>query len=206
MLRLYDFWESGNCYKVRLLLSQLGVPFERAPVDILAGETRTPQFLAKNANGRIPLLEWDDGRRLAESNAILWYLAEGTSLLPADAFTRAQALQWMFFEQYSHEPYVAVVRFWHFAGLLECNRTALPEKMERGYAALGVMERHLGNQTWFSGERYGVADIALYAYTHVADEGGFDLDRFDAVRAWLARVCAEPGHVRITDEVGIPVT
>jgi glutathione S-transferase len=206
MLRLYDFWESGNCYKVRLLLSQLGVPFERVPVDILAGGTRTPRFLAMNPNGRVPFVEWDDGRRLAESNAILCYLAEGTPLWPADAFGRAQALQWMFFEQYSHEPYVAVVRFWHFAGLLERNRAALPEKMERGYAALGVMERHLGSHAWFSGDRYGVADIALYAYTHVADEGGFALDRFGAVRAWLARVRAEPGHVRITDEVGVPVT
>ena len=205
MLRLYDFWESGNCYKVRLLLSQLAIPFERVPVDILAGETRRPEFLAKNPNGRVPVLEWDDGRHLAESDAILWYLADGTPLLPADGFARAQVLQWMFFEQYSHEPYIAVVRFWHFAALLERNRAALPEKMERGYAALGVMERHLAGHAWFSGDRYGVADIALYAYTHVADEGGFELDRFGAVRTWLARVRAEPRHVRITDAVGVPV-
>jgi glutathione S-transferase len=205
MLRLYDYWESGNCYKVRLLLAQLGVPVERVPLDILAGETRTPQFLAKNPNGRVPLVEWPDGRRLAESDAILYHLAEGTPLLPADPFARAQILQWMFFEQYSHEPYVAVVRFWHFAGLLERNRAALPDKMERGYAALGVMDRHLAAHDWFSGERYGVADIALYAYTHVADEGGFELGRFPAVQAWLERVRAAPGHVRITDEVGVPV-
>ena len=205
MLRLYDYWESGNCYKVRLLLAQLGLPFERVPLDILAGETRTPRFLAKNPNGRVPLVEWPDGRRLAESDAILCYLACGTPLLPADAFARAQTLQWMFFEQYSHEPYIAVVRFWHFAGLVERNRAMLPDKMERGYAALEVMERHLAVHPWFGGERYGVADIALYAYTHVADEGGFELGRFPAVEAWLARVRAEPGHVRITDEVGVPV-
>ena len=202
MLRLYDFWESGNCYKVRLLLSQLGVPFECIETDILGGATRTPAFLAKNPNGRVPLLEWPDGRRLAESNAILFHLAEGTRLLPADPFERAQALQWMFFEQYSHEPYVAVVRFWHFAGLVENNRAALPEKMDRGYAALGVMERHLDGAQWFGGARYGVGDIALYAYTHVAGEGGFELGRFPALQGWLARVAAQPGHVRITDKVG----
>jgi glutathione S-transferase len=198
VLRLYDFWESGNCYKVRLLLAQLGIPYDRVPVDILAGETRTPAYLAKNPNGRVPLLEWPDGRRLAESNAILWHLAEGTPFIAADAFARAEALQWMFFEQYSHEPYVAVVRFWHFAGLVDRNRAALPEKMERGYAALGVMERHLAARPWFGGERYGIADVALYAYTHVAGEGGFELERFPAVGGWLGRVRAQPGHVTIT--------
>jgi glutathione S-transferase len=202
VLRLYDYWESGNCYKVRLLLAQLGIPFERVPVDIRAGETRSEAFLSKNPNGRVPLLEWPDGRRLAESNAILWHLAEGTSFLPGDAFARAQALSWMFFEQYSHEPYVAVVRFWHFAGLVEQNRSALPEKMERGYAALAVMGRHLATRRFFVGERYGVADIALYAYTHVAGEGGFDVARFPAVQAWLERVRAQPGHARIADDVG----
>jgi len=202
MLRLYDFWESGNCYKVRLLLAQLAVPFERVELNILAGETRTPAFLAKNPNGRVPLVEWPDGRRLAESNAILCYLADGTPLIPADPFERAQTLQWLFFEQYSHEPYVAVVRFWHFAGLLEQNRAALPEKMDRGHAALAVMERHLAAQEWFGGARYGIADIALYAYTHVAGEGGFELSRFPAIERWLARVAVQPGHVRITDAVG----
>jgi len=206
MLRLYDFWESGNCYKVRLLLSQLRIPFERVALDILAGETRRPAFLAKNPNGRVPLVEWPDGRRLAESNAILVYLAEGTPLLPADAFERAQALQWMFFEQYSHEPYIAVVRFWHFAGLVETNRAALPDKVERGYQALAVMERHLAAHAFFAGERYTVADIALYAYTHVAGEGGFELRRFPAVERWLARVRDQPGHVAITDEVGTPAS
>ena len=202
MLRLYDCGESGNCYKVRLLLSQLGTPFERAPVDVLHGETRTPAFLAMNANGRVPLVEWPDGRRLAESNAILWHLADGTPLLPADPWERAQILQWMFFEQYSHEPYVAVVRFWHFAGKVEQNRAALPEKMERGYQALDVMEHHLATRAFLVGERYTIADVALYAYTHVADEGGFDLARVPAVRHWLERVRAQPGHVAITDEVG----
>jgi glutathione S-transferase len=206
MLRLYDYWESGNCYKVRLLLSQLRIPFERVALDILAGETRRPPFLAKNPNGRVPLVEWPDGRRLAESDAILVYLAEGTPLLPADAFERAQALQWMFFEQYSHEPYIAVVRFWHFAGLVEKNRAVLPDKVERGYQALAVMERQLAAHPFFVGERYTVADIALYAYTHVAGEGGFELQRFPAVERWLARVREQPGHVAITDEVGVPAS
>ena len=142
MIRLYDYFESGNAYKVRLLLTQLGIPFERVEVDILAGATRRPEFLAKNPNHRVPLVEWPDGRRLAESNAILFHLAEGTPYLPEDPFERAQVLQWLFFEQYSHEPYIAVVRFWHFAGMLEDKRDQLAEKTERGYEALGVMENH----------------------------------------------------------------
>lgn len=202
MLRLYDYLESGNCYKVRLLLSQLAQPFERVHVDILQGETREPGFLAKNANHRVPLVEWPDGRRLAESNAILFFLAEGSPYLPADPWARAQVLQWMFFEQYSHEPYIAVVRFWHFAGLAEKNAAALPEKVERGYHALDVMERHLSGSGFFVGSRYSVADIALYAYTHVAHEGRFDLERYPAVRTWIERVASQPRHVRITDEVG----
>jgi glutathione S-transferase len=202
MLRLYDYWESGNCYKVRLLLSQLGVPFERVHLDILKGETRTPEFVAKTANHRVPLVEWPDGRRLAESDAILWHLAEGTPFLPQDPWERAQVLQWMFFEQYSHEPYIAVVRFWHFAGLVERNRAMLPEKMERGYHALGVMENHLKSHSFFADGRYTIADIALYAYTHVADEGEFDLARFPRVLDWLDRVRSQPGYVKITDQVG----
>jgi glutathione S-transferase len=174
-------------------------------LDILQGDTRTPQFLAKNPNGRVPLVEWPDGRRLAESDAILCYLADGTPFLPTDPFARAEMLQWMFFEQYSHEPYVAVVRFWHFAGLLERNQAVLPDKMDRGYAALGVMERHLASHAFFVADRYTVADIALYAYTHVADEGGFDLARFPAVQAWIARVRTQPGHIRIGDDVGTRV-
>lgn len=203
MLRLYDYWESGNCYKVRLLLNQLGEPFERVPVDILKGETRRPEFLVKNPNHRVPLVEWPDGKRLAESNAILFFLAGGTELLPDDPWCRAQVLQWLFFEQYSHEPYIAVVRFWHFAGLVEENSTALPEKMERGYHALDVMEQHLSNNSFFVADRYSIADIALYAYTHVANEGGFDLDRYRFVSAWLKRVAAQDNHILITDEAGI---
>jgi glutathione S-transferase len=197
VLRLYDYLASGNGYKVRLLLHQLGVPFELVLVDILRGETRTPEFLARNPNGRIPVLALEDGTHLAESNAIQWYLAEGTPLLPADRLGRAQALQWMFFEQYSHEPYVAVLRFWRHGGRLDANRPLVAEKEARGYDALGVMERHLAKHAFFVGERYGVADIALYAYTHVADEGGFDLSRFPAVGRWLERVRSQPRHVPI---------
>ena len=198
-MRLYDFHESGNGYKVRLLLSQLGIPHERIELDILKGETRTPAFLAKNPNGRIPLLELDDGTRLAESNAILFYLALGTDFLPEDRLAQAQALQWMFFEQYSHEPYIAVVRFWCFSGQAEAMKDEIPARMERGYQALDVMERHLGDQDFFVGGRYSIADIALYAYTHVAEEGRFELTRFPRVRAWLARVAAQPGHIPITE-------
>ena len=206
MLRLYDYLESGNSYKVRLLLTQLGEEFERVPVDVMTRETRRPGFLAKNPNHRIPLLELDDGRRLAESNAILCYLAEGTPYLPSDRWQRAQALQWMFFEQYSHEPYIAVVRFWHHAGVVEQNRATLAEKMDRGYHALNVMEQHLDGKEYFAGERYTVADIALFAYTHVAGEGGFELERYPNVRAWIARVQGQPNHVPITAEVGKLVT
>jgi glutathione S-transferase len=202
MIRLYDYFESGNAYKVRLLLTQLGIPFERVEVDILAGATRRPEFLAKNPNHRVPLVEWPDGRRLAESNAILFHLAEGTPYLPEDPFERAQVLQWLFFEQYSHEPYIAVVRFWHFAGMLEDKRDQLAEKTERGYEALGVMENHPPRARGFRRRPLTIADVALYAYTHVAPEGGFELDRFPAVQAWLARVAAQPGHVAIEEETG----
>lgn len=205
MFRLHDFLESGNCYKVRLLLSQLEQPLERVPVDIFKGETRTPGFLAKNRNHRLPLVEWPDGRRLAESNAILWYFAEGSAFLPGDRWERAQVLQWMFFEQYSHEPYIAVVRRWHLTGLIDQYRRMLPEKMERGYHALDVTEDRLRTHPFFVGERYSIADIALYAYTHVAHEGSFDLARFPSVRAWLARVRAQKDHISIADEVGTRV-
>lgn len=203
-MRLYDYLPSGNGYKVRLALSQLGIPYELVEKDILKGETRTPDFLAKNANGRIPLLEIDDpqgGKRfLAESNAILFYLADGTPLLPSDRFARAEVLQWMFFEQYSHEPYVAVARFWiHSLGKREEWADKLKEKHDRGYQALGVMEKHLRERRYFVGDSYSIADIALYAYTHVAHEGDFDRAPFPSVRAWLARVAEEPRHVRITD-------
>jgi glutathione S-transferase len=201
MLTLYDFLPSGNGYKVRLMLSQLGRPFQLVEFDILKGETRTPEYLAKNPDGRIPLLEFEDGRRLAQSNAILFHLAEGTPFLPADPWERALVLQWLFFEQYSHEPNVATVRFWVHEldrGADEAWAERIAEKREKGYAALDVMERHLATHRFFVGERYSIADIALYAYTHVAPEGEFDLGRYPAIRAWLDRVADQPGHVLIT--------
>jgi glutathione S-transferase len=197
MLTLYDFMGSGNGYKVRLLLAQLGLPYKLIERDILKGETRTPEFLAKNPNGRIPTLQLEDGTHLAESDAILWYLAEGTRFAPADRLQRAQTLQWMFFEQYSHEPNIAVVRFWrHFISKLSpLQELDLPGRVEKGYAALGVMEQHLARHQYFVGGRYGLADIALYAYTHVAPEGNFDLDHYPHVSSWLARVASQPGYV-----------
>jgi glutathione S-transferase len=198
MVRLYDYLPSGNGYKVRLLLTQLGIPFQRVELDITQGATRTPEFLAKNPNGRIPTVELDDGTFLAESNAICWYFAEGTPFLPDDRLARAQVLQWMFFEQYSHEPNIATVRFWKHTTMDEERRRLLPTKEKLGYDALGVMEQHLTGRTFFVRDRYTIADIALYAYTHVADEGGFDLGRFRAVRTWLARVAAQPKHIPIT--------
>ena len=177
------------------------MPFRLVECDILKGETRTPEFLAMNPNGRIPLVVLPDSRRLAESNAILAYFAEGTPLVPADRFERALVWQWMFFEQYSHEPNIATVRFWlQHLGLDDVRKGQIDGKREQGYAALAVMERHLAEHGFFVGERYSIADIALYAYTHVAHEGGFDLSPYPAVRAWLDRVAAQPGHIRIDDE------
>jgi glutathione S-transferase len=199
MLRLYDYLPSGNGYKVRLLLAQLARPFELVQLDIVKGETRTPEFLARNPNGRIPLLEVEPGKYLAESNAILFYLSDGTPFLPDDRWSRAQVLQWMCFEQYSHEPNIATVRFWvHYSELTPERRAAIEQKRPLGYAALDVMERHLATRSFFVDERYSIADVALYAYTHVADEGGFDLARYPAVRAWLRRVREQPRHVPIT--------
>jgi glutathione S-transferase len=198
MLTLYDYLPSGNGYKVRLLLTQLGKPYELVQMDIAKRETRTPEFLAKNPNGRIPCLRLEDGTYLWESNAIQFYLAEGTPFLPAGKLERAQVLQWLFFEQYSHEPYIAVVRSWHHLGTVEANRAQLADRVERGYAALGVMESHLAKRSYFVAERYSIADIALYAYTHVADEGKFDLAPYPAVRKWLGRVRAQPNYIPIT--------
>jgi len=198
MLKLYDFLESGNGYKVRLLLHQLDVPYQRIELDITRGETRTPDFLARNRNGRIPTLELEDGTALAESNAIQFYLAEGTPFLPAGRIERAQVLQWMFFEQYSHEPYIAVVRFWCHTGEAEKRPDEVAARRQRGYDALAVMEDHLHHRDFFAAGRYTIADIALYAYTHVAHEGGFDLAPFTAVNAWLARVRSQPRHIPIT--------
>jgi len=198
-MKLYDFLPSGNGYKVRLLLTQLGHRFTLVEKDIAKGETRTPEFLALNPNGRIPVLELDDGRHLAESDAILFYLAEGTPFFPDDRFARADVLRWMFFEQYSHEPYIAVARAWlHVLPGRKVDPERLREKMEGGYQALDVMERHLATHRFFVGERYTIADIALYAYTHVAHEGDFHLGRYPNVRGWLASVASQPAHVPIT--------
>jgi glutathione S-transferase len=199
MLTLYDYLSSGNGYKCRLLLHQLGIPFRRVELDIMRGETRTPEFLAKNPNGRIPALELEDGTVLAESNAIMFYLAEGTPLLPADPLQRAQALQWLFFEQYSHEPFIAVARFIrHLLPEDTPRRAELPRLEKGGNAALGVMEQRLAEHPFLVGDRYSIADIGLYAYTHVADEGGLNLAGYPGVRAWLDRVASQPGHVAIS--------
>ncbi len=203
MLRLYDNLISGNGYKVRLLLTQLALPFERVEMDIFAGATRTPAFLALNPNGRIPTLRLEDGSHLAESNAILCYLAEGTDFWPAERRARAETLQWLFFEQYSHEPYIAVLRFWaHLPELTAQQQAERPGRLAKGHEALRVMEGHLAERDFFVGGRYGIADIALYAYTHVAEEGGFDLSGYPAINAWLARVARQPNHIPITAEVG----
>jgi glutathione S-transferase len=207
MLTLYDYLESGNAYKVRLLLQLRGIPFRRVELDILKGETRTPAFLAKNPNGRIPALELDDGRVLFESNAILWYLAEGTDYGGRDAWERAQILQWMFFEQYSHEPHVATLRFWHFAKLLPTKTPAeIEAKQAAGHAALAVLEGQLAQRAFFVGERVTIADLALFAYTHVAGEGGFALSRYPAVQRWIARIEALPRFVPISEDFGVPAS
>ena len=200
MIRLYDYLPSGNGYKVRLLLSQLGIPFERIELNVTKGETRKPEFLRKFPNGRIPAVELDDGKPLFESNAIILYFAEGTPFLPADRFQRAQVFQWLFFEQYSHEPYIASVRYLVIHPEVQDARRSILEPLmrPRGYDALGVMEDHLKSREWFVGASYSIADIALYAYTHVADEGGFDLAGYPAIRAWLERVKSQPHHIPIT--------
>jgi glutathione S-transferase len=197
---LHDFLDSGNGYKIRLLLAQLGLAYRYHEVDMLKGETRTPQFLAKNPNGRIPLLELPDGQFLAESDAILWYLAEGSAFIPEGRLARAQVLQWMFFEQYSHEPYVATPRFIvRHLPKDSPRRAELPQRLSSGRNALGVMETHLATRSFFAAERYSIADIALYAYTHVAGEAGLDLAPYPAVRAWLARVAGQPRYVALND-------
>ena len=200
---LYDYLDSGNGYKIRLLLAHLDRSYRWVELDILTGATRTAGFLAKNPNGRIPTLELEDGTCLAESNAILWYLADGTPYLPAGKLERAQVLQWMFFEQYSHEPYVATPRF-----ILKHlpqdspRRAELPKRLEQGRAALAVMEKHLAGRQFFVGEHYSIADIALYAYTHVAHEAQLDLAPYPLVRSWLARVASQPRYLPLTVRPG----
>ena len=200
MPTLYQDPRSGNCYKAILTAAHLAIPLKTVDLDVTSGLTRKPEFLARNPNGRVPTLEFEDGRHLPESNAIIWYLAEGSPLIPADRFARAQMLQWMFFEQYSHEPYIAVARFWlNFVSKeqLRPKEHLIPEWHAKGNAALGVMEGHLKNQDWFAGGAYSLADIALYGYTHCAEEGGFALKDYPAVSAWLSRVAATKGFVRM---------
>jgi glutathione S-transferase len=200
MHKLYDFLPSGNGYKVRLLLTQLQIPFELIELNILNKETRTPEFLAKNPNGKIPLLEIAPDKFISESNAILYYLSQDTAYFPQDKYQQAQVMQWLFFEQYSHEPYIATPRFW-ITELKQADkyREQIEQKRKWGYAALNVMEQQLENHDFFVGEKYTIADIGLYAYTHVAEEGGFDLTTFPAILAWFKRIESQPGHILITD-------
>ncbi|HEY0311015.1 MAG TPA: glutathione S-transferase family protein [Allosphingosinicella sp.] len=198
---LHEYTASGNCYKIRLTAALLGLPVERREYDILKGETRTPEFLHEvNANGRIPVLQIGE-RFLPESSAACFYLAEGTRLVPEDRFDKADMLRWMFFEQYNHEPNVATLRFWlAYVGeerLSEAQKAQVGAKRAAGDAALKLMDEHLADQDWFAGGRFSLADIALYAYTHVAEEGGFDLAAYPAVGRWLARVAAAPGYIGI---------
>jgi glutathione S-transferase len=198
MLKLHEYASSGNCYKIRLLLNQLGVAYERVPTDILKGESRTPEFLAMSPVGKTPVLEIQPGQYLAESNAIIYYLADGTDFLPTDRWERAQVMQWLFFEQYSHEPNIATVRFWiTIAKQAGQKREAIAQKQQLGYAALQVMENHLAKYDYFVGNRYSIADIALYAYTHVAEEGDFDLSKFPAILAWFDRIVQQPNYLTI---------
>ena len=196
MFTLYEFASSGNCYKLRLAMAQLGIPFRRIEKDITRGETRTAEFLAINPNGRIPVLVTPDNRVLPESSAALWYLARDSKLMPEDPFQQAQVLQWMFFEQYNHEPNIATSRYWiHVLGEQEKYAEALAEKQQKGHDALAVMETHLSDRDFFVGRDYSIADIALYAYTHVAGQGGFSLDAYPAIRGWWERVERQPGYV-----------
>ncbi|TLX55450.1 glutathione S-transferase family protein [Stutzerimonas nosocomialis] len=200
MYKVYGDYRSGNCYKVKLMLHLLGRAYEWVPINVLRGESRSPEFLQKNPNGKIPVLELDDGSCLWESNAILNYLADGSEFLPSDPRLRTQVLQWQFFEQYSHEPYIAVARYIKlYLGLPEERREEYEAKQFDGYHALAVMEQQLQRTPYLVGEQYSIADVALYAYTHVAEEGGFDLAAYPAIRAWLQRVASHPRHVGMYD-------
>ncbi|OCW21958.1 glutathione S-transferase family protein [Pseudomonas sp. S3E12] len=200
MYKVYGDYKSGNCYKVKLMLNLLGIPYQWVDIDILNGDTETPEFLAKNPNGKIPVLELEDGTCLWESNAILNFLADGSEFLPTEPRLRTQVLQWQFFEQYSHEPYIAVARFIQFyLNMPEDRLEEYKTTHKRGYKALKVMERQLQTTPYLVGEQYSIADIALYAYTHVAHEGGFDLTPYLAVQAWLKRVASHPRHVAMLD-------
>jgi len=195
-LKIYGDSRSGNCYKIQLLCSEMGVDYDWEEVDIIAGDTRTPQFLAMNANGKIPLLALPDGRYLPESNAILFYLADGSEFFTGDAYARAEILQWMFFEQYSHEPNIATSRFIiKYLGNPVDRQPGLEEKKIGGYKALKIMERQLRRHSFITGDNYNIADIALFAYTHVADEGGFKLDDYSAIREWITTIKGRPNFV-----------
>ena len=201
---LHDYLPSGNGYKIRLLLNLLDIDYQVKCYDIVAGETHTPAFLALNPNGKIPVLEWDDGRTLAESNAVLYYLAQGTRFWPSDAWLQAEVLKWMNFEQYSHEPNIASPRFWlSHAGMNELRQAQLADKQQQGYAALELMEQHLKQHQYLVAELLSIADIALYAYTHVADEGGFELSRFPAIQDWCQRITKQPNYIAIDDDTKV---
>ncbi len=195
---LYDSAVSGNCYKVRLLLTMQGVEFERREVSVVDRSGRLELLGTLNPALRVPTLVLDDGEPLAESNAILCFLAEGTPLLPDERLQRARVLQWLFFEQYSHEPYIAVVRFWVCFAADPPAEAEIEERRRGGYAALDAMERHLAERSFLVGDRFSIADIALYAYTHVADEAGFEMERYRGIAGWLERVAGQPGHIPIT--------
>jgi len=198
MYIVYGMSASGNCHKLRMVLESLGLPYGWTEINSVAGETRTREFLAINANGKVPVLEIEPGLYLPESNAIMAYLADGTALMPTERLERARVLQWLFFEQYSHEPYIAVARYFRrFHPDPDSQRDVIASKMPAGNRALQVMDDHLRANAFFVGGRYTIADIALYAYTHVADEGGFDLTLFPAITAWLRRVEAQPRYVRM---------
>jgi glutathione S-transferase len=195
---LYNSAVSGNCYKVRLLLAHLELEYETVDVSVVDRSNRMELLGDLNPGLRVPTLVLDDGRPLAESNAILWYLGDGTQYVPEGRYERSQVLQWQFFEQYQHEPFIAVVRFWlAYSGTPERFADQVPAKMKGGYVALDAMEGHLAGKEFLVDNRYSIADISLYAYTHIAHEGGFILDRFPAIRTWLERVAAQPGHVAI---------
>jgi len=203
MIRLYNSQDSGNSYKVRLLLTQLQVPFERIDIDLLRQETAQPRFRARNPLGQTPFIELDDGRVLAESNAILWHLAEGTPFLPDDRWSRAQILQWMNFEQYRLEPNIGTPRFWiTMLKVGDERRAQIAEKLKSGNSALAILDAHLARTPFVAGERYSIADTCLFAYSHVAEEAGYDVEPYPALRQWFARVRAEPRHVPITAELG----
>ena len=200
MYKVYGDYRSGNCYKLKLMFNLLGLPYQWVAVDVLNGETQTPEFLAKNPNGKIPVLELEDGTCLWESNAILNFLAQGSEFLCSEPRLATQVLQWQFFEQYSHEPYLAVARFIQlYQGLPEARRSEYENCHRGGYKALDVMEQQLQRTPYLVGEQYTIADVSLYAYTHVAADGGFDLSGYPAINVWLARVASHPRHVSMLD-------